>query len=73
MRRSLVADLKTKLADTRTRCKPQCYFKDWTDLPGEIRKGYIRTVCGVCGTWIGDRPIDAKSQTKNISTESKGT
>lgn len=38
------------------RCKPQCYPRDWLDAPAV--KGNIRTICRLCGTFIGYRPVE---------------
>jgi hypothetical protein len=35
-------------------CRPSCKRTNWKDLPA-TKDGVIRTVCKVCGRWIGNR------------------
>lgn len=41
----------------REPCKPSCDRKNWRDEPAS--GGVIRTVCKVCGKWIGNRFVQA--------------
>lgn len=63
---SLVQQLAEKISAPR--CRPWCDPADLLDGPAV--KGMIRTVCGVCGTFIGYRPVaGAKARKASEETE----
>lgn len=39
-----------------------CDLTKKIDLAEPPRKGWIRSVCGVCGKWLGDRQVSSKSE-----------
>lgn len=53
-----LAEKKRLDAQAAGRCKPQCYNENWRDEPA--KGGTIRTVCGICNTLIGYRPVAGK-------------
>lgn len=63
--KSLTAAFAERLA-APPRCRPQCDRRDWRDETEPPRKGWIRTVCSQCGTWIGDRRVENKQAAKEI-------
>jgi hypothetical protein len=66
MKQSLVAQLEAEVAARERRCRPACKREDWRD--SQPANGLVRTSCGVCGTFIGYRPVDRKQATK-LDTE----
>lgn len=57
---SLLTQYVETLAARERRCRPQCQADDWSDEPTPVvlaRQPMIRTVCGRCGQWIGNRPL----------------
>lgn len=69
---SLVTQFEETLAARERRCRPQCNPADWRDEPTPVvrnRQAWVRTVCGACGQWIGDRPL-AKVERRGARSES---
>lgn len=62
---SLLTQYEETLAARERRCRPQCDPTLWRDEPTPVvrnRQTWVRTVCGACGQWIGDRPLTGSEQ-----------
>lgn len=57
-RPTLLEQYEAKLSAPR--CRPFCNAADHVD--GKPDRGFIRTQCGKCGTFIGYRPVAAAKQ-----------
>ena len=56
MPESLVENFRKRLAEQDKRCN-LCDLSHKIDSPAP-RKGWIRSRCGRCGAWLGDRPAE---------------
>jgi hypothetical protein len=61
MKTSLVSQFEKRVAELDRRCRPSCKLSDHRESPAAWRKGWLVTVCGQCGAFIGYRPAGGKS------------
>jgi len=58
--------LKTAFSAPPPRCSSHNDPSLWIDQPGVDGRGYIRTVCKKCQSWIGSRPASNSSQVEKV-------
>lgn len=69
MTKSLADQYAEKIATPR--CRPRCDPRDWRELAP--KGGVVKTVCGKCATWIGDRPVGGKGKPDLTTENAEGT
>ena len=54
--------LKESFGPPVPRCSPSCSRDKWIDLPDRDARGWIKTVCAICGAFKGLRPPELAQQ-----------
>lgn len=54
----------TSTGSPAVRCRDHADRRNWLEAPAANRPGWLRTVCGTCGGFVGYRPATADKTSK---------